>query len=112
MTPPLPLLRPCTTTLPVLPLGSSRVKVFPTASLGGLPVLLAGRKSPAHGATPPLRAGSAKSAAVPAVLVPSEDRSVAGLRKVAIYGNTIPDRARTRYANHATMRLRCSDESP
>ena len=65
---------------PVLPLGSSKVKVFPTAFLGPLPALLAGRKSPAHGRVPPLRAGSAKSAAVPGVLVPSEETSTEALR--------------------------------
>ena len=79
-TPPFPLLRFWTTTLPVLPSGNSNVKVFPTAFLGPLPALLAGRKSPAHGGVPPLRAGSAKSAAVPGVLVPSEDRRTEVLR--------------------------------
>src|SRR5437588_10314717 len=72
-TPPFPLLRLWTTTLPVLPSGSSNVKVFPTASLGPLPALLAGRKSPAHGGVPPLRAGAAKSAVVPGGLVASEE---------------------------------------
>src|SRR5881394_731039 len=79
-TPPFALLRLWTTTLPVLPLGSSNVKVFPSAFLGPLPALLAGRKSPAHGGVPPLRAGSAKSAAVPGVRVPSEARSTEALR--------------------------------
>src|ERR1700733_14972140 len=79
-TPPFPLLRLWTTTLPVLPSGSSKVKVLPTAFLGPLPALLAGRKSPAQGGTPPLRAGSAKSAAVPGVLVPSDERSTEALR--------------------------------
>jgi hypothetical protein len=80
VTPPLPFLRPCTTTLPIPPSGSSNVKVSPTGSFGLPPVPFAGRKSPAHGEVPPLRAGSVNSAAVPAVRVPSEERSVAALR--------------------------------
>src|SRR2546423_7078665 len=81
-TPPFPLLRLWTTTLPVLPSGNSNVKVFPTAFLGPLPALLAGRKSPAHGGVPPLRAGSAKSATGPGVLGPSRGGSPWGLRLV------------------------------
>src|SRR2546430_1223598 len=79
-TPPFPLLMLWTTTLPMLPSGSSNVKVFPTAFLGPLPALLAGRKSPAHGGVPPLRAGSVKSAAVAGVPGPAGGRSTEALR--------------------------------
>lgn len=52
-----------------------------------------------------MRAGSAKRAAVPGVLVPSEERSTEALRKVAIYGKAILDCARPRHDSCAVDRV-------